>query len=87
MTIMVTPSVSPIYSNNPGYSVLNIKSTQSFIFPPTFEVGVRMNFFQLSEYIMFMQKSMTVMDPEEAFGIDLLFPNTIRENIVKMQQS
>jgi hypothetical protein len=54
--LILTPSVSPIYYNNPGYQIMDISDSNSI---STFE----WRFFQLYEYTITHVKSFITADP------------------------
>lgn len=53
--MFIAPSVSPLYSNNPAYTVMDMTG-QRFIYdlmPTFFNISVTIRYFQLGEYLMF----------------------------------
>ena len=66
-SVMVSPAVSPIYSNNPGYSVMDVSYANAV-------EKVDWRFLQLQEYMLFRYKRYYTMDPESFFALKLNDP-------------
>lgn len=73
VALLATPSLSPIFDNNPGYSLLDISDTNSHI------VQLRWRFLQLYSYIFLKFKSYTTVDTESLFDVDLNSVDSIRQ--------
>jgi hypothetical protein len=85
LPMFLTPSVSPIYLNNPGYSVVDLELGAA-----TREKRVSMvnwRFFQLYEYTVTrtVASSFLTINPEELYGIKLGDASSIRKLVAKMQ--
>lgn len=71
LPFLVTPSVSPVYMNNPGYTTLSIKDNKISENP-------KVNSLQLIYNILFNVKLWSTMDPNQEFGIDFNNPSSFR---------
>ena len=69
---LITPSMSPVYNNNPGYTVIEIdQSTHAF-------VQVLVHSLQLQYYITLNQNIWTQEDPLKTYNLDYNNPLSLR---------
>jgi hypothetical protein len=73
VAFLITPSMTPLFYNNPGYTVLDIENG--------LVSNLKMRFFQLFEYTFFSTKRFTTTHFESEFGISINEPNSIRDFI------
>ncbi len=83
--MFMTPSVSPIYLNNPGYSVIDVDSLNSDMGKRIKNVDWR--FFQLYEYILtrVVSTSFITFDPQAVYGVEFSNALSVRKFISKMK--
>jgi hypothetical protein len=71
---LITPAVSPIYMNNPGFTILDISNDNKIS-------DVHHTYFQLWKYIAFKQITYSTINFIESYGIDMNDPQSIRDFI------
>jgi hypothetical protein len=69
--IFSTPSVSPIFGNNPGYSFFELNEDNTF-------KTLNWRFFMLQEYTFFKHVEFKTVDPQKQFSINLNDNQSIR---------
>ena len=69
-TIIATPSISPMFSNNPGYTYMEVTNTGIS------EIYFR--YLKLYQYYFFSFEDIFVVKPSQ-FGIDINNPDNIRD--------
>ena len=84
MPIIISPSVSPLYSNNPGYTIIDINPTIDT--PPIYKVDTVMRFLQLGEYILMQQENFISFNPSAYFKMSLTDSASIKQH-AKMMKS
>jgi hypothetical protein len=80
LTIIITPAVSPVYDNNPGYSVLDIEWKDQLV---TGKAGfefqeVTFHFYDLLYYTIFKGEKWNSVPVMSGFGVDLNSVESIR---------
>jgi hypothetical protein len=70
VAVLVTPSLTPLFYNNPGYTVAD--------FNKGIVSNLHMRHFQLFEYIFLSSKRFTTIDFESLFGFSINQPDSIR---------
>lgn len=84
MPMFLTPSVSPIFLNNPGYSIIDIDPLNPVVGNRVPKVEWR--FFQLYEYMLTRTRSTSFItfDPQAVYGVDFGDALSVRKFIAKM---
>ena len=87
-TIFISPSISPKYQSNPGYTVMdmNILHSPMDLLPGIPKITSTVRFFEISDYIYLQKESFRQYDLESYFGMTLTNPVSIRAHIEKMYQ-
>ena len=81
-TIMMTPGLSPIYGNNPGYTFLQIDEGNK---TKPWNIDSEWRFFQLHEYMMFKLKSFVTFDPQDLYGFQLTNAESVRNYTLRIK--
>ena len=76
--ILISPSVSPIFMNNPAFSRLDISESG--------EIKVHSRFLQLQYYLVLGVEIWTKVQPEE-YGLNLNNPSSLRSYFSKIHSS
>jgi hypothetical protein len=71
---LITPSISPVYLNNPSYTLLEISKSS---------LDISMHSLQLYKYMFTGSKIWTISNPKDDFGLDLSSPETINFDFMK----
>eukprot|EP00347_Sterkiella_histriomuscorum_P008268 403345729 len=79
VVLLATPSISPIFNNNPGYSVLELSDSNNEV------TDMKWRFLQLYSYIFMKYKSFSTIDTEELFDIDVNSVDSIRSYVNRQQ--
>jgi hypothetical protein len=61
-TLFVTPATSPVYMNNPGYSIMELTAEDGI-------TKVDWRFYQLYQYLLFRIKNFITIDPESLYNV------------------
>ena len=69
MPFLITPSISPVYLNNPGFTALNLSDEN--------EIKVQIHSLQLQYYLLSGYQRWTVTDPNIDYGIVLDSKNNV----------
>jgi len=72
ISLMMTPSIAPIFNNNPGYTIL------SFDNEDITKYEFKWRFFQLQEYYLLRFHSWQTYNPEHIYPVKLDNPESIR---------
>jgi len=71
--MIISPSCSPIFNNNPGYSYLEMDESTGEV------TEIKWRYLQLYMYIFMKLKSYSEVDPEDLLKIDVNDVTSIRE--------
>ena len=81
VVIYASPSVSPIFNNNPGYSVMDLNAASGEV------VDLKWRYLQLYSYIFLKYKSFATVNPLSLFGIDINKPESVRSYVSSLQSN
>ena len=74
LNTIIGPSISPVYYNNPGFTVLDLESASG-----KFNLKeITYHFFDLSFYTLFQGEKWIQTDVSKEFGVDLNSADSIR---------
>ena len=77
MPILLTPSVSPIFYNNPGYTIIDVEDGETKM--------VHWRHLQLYQYAVTRLKSFSTIRPQSLFNVRFSDPYSIRYFTNKLQ--
>ncbi|CDW78580.1 UNKNOWN [Stylonychia lemnae] len=79
LKMIITPSGSPIFNNNPGYTYIEMHGSTGKI------SDLKWRYFQLYSYIFMKLKSFAEVDPQSLLSIDINDVSSIRESVQRLQ--
>jgi len=77
LKVIISPSISPVYYNNPGYTFFELEWQDDLNYFKIMEVSFR--YFSLMQYILFRSDNWNHYDVMKEMGIDLNSADSIRD--------
>jgi len=82
--MIVSPSISPVYNNNPGYSELVLYYDDEYNLKIQ---SLNFHFWNLMQYILFRSDTWHKIEVMETFGVDLNKVDSIRDLYQRMMNN
>ena len=77
--LISTPSMSPLFGNNPGYSIIDVDSASSLV------TNFYWRYFALDLYIKRDERAVwTSVYPQKKFNFNLNIPRTVKDLVYRM---
>jgi len=85
LKILVSPSISPVYYNNPGFSLFEVNWDGTL---QTFKIAdMKYHFFDLLNYLLFRTKQYREINVQSSLGVDVNSADSIRDMTQKMMNN